>query len=259
MADITSHEQEEATAHLAHKAYGGLPALEMGELHEVHAPREDAAAALAFALCGSGVRSAGKALLVRRSLRGGAQALVYGDGLALLGFDPARLTIVETDSELDFLRAGLEGARCPGVELVLMEACGRFAGYDLTASRRLALAAERSRACVIMLRHDAEPRPSAARTRWAISSAPSLALEAGAPGGPMIEAELLRWRGGPAGQRWRLEWNADDGIFRDTGGDTGQNAGADSIPPAPVPSTVVPLPFVREGAGDHGTGQPRAA
>lgn len=237
---------ESAAKRLAQCAGKAIPALPGGKLHEIHADRNGQAAALAFALCRSGKGKAGTALLARQRSR--FQAVLNGDGLVLLGFDPACLTIVETDCELDLLRAGLEAARCPGVDLVLLETKGRFAGYDLTASRRLALAAERSRACVIVLRQDAEPRPSAAWTRWSLASAPSLPLEADAPGYPAIEARLLRWQGGPAGRRWRLEWDIDHGTFRD----------AASL--APIPGALVPLPLVREskGAGRAG-GQPRAA
>ena len=70
---------------------------------------------------------------------------------------------------------------------------------DLTASRRLALAAEQSGVTLLMLRLEAEPVPSAADTRWAVSAAPSQALEANAPGPPQLEIELLRRRVGPFG------------------------------------------------------------
>lgn len=224
------------------------PALERGQLHEIHACGDDGAAALAFALGGttSSLATPGKAtgvvLLVRMERLARSRTLVNGDGLARLGFDPARLVIVEAGNELDLLRAGLEGARCPGIELVLIETKGRFARYDLTASRRLALAAERSRACVIVLRHDAAPCPSAAHTRWSVASAPSVPLEANAPGRPAIEVELLRWRGGPADRCWRLQWDKDHGTFRDAGTD------------APMPGALVPLSFVRNGEDDASSG-----
>ncbi|MBA3056296.1 MAG: hypothetical protein FP826_15575, partial [Sphingomonadales bacterium] len=155
-----------------------LPAFEPGRLHELHAAGDDRGAALAFALSMACRDSAGTILLVRggrdgRRGRGGSAPLVLnGEGLALLGVDLARLMIVEAgpdgDRGLALLRAGLEAARCPGVAAVLIESLGRFAAYDLTASRRLALAAERTGGRVIVLRGDAEPRPGAAQTRWAV-------------------------------------------------------------------------------------------
>lgn len=245
---------EKAIERLPQADGGALPDLDAGRLHEIHARGDDRAAALTFALCRTGLDPSGAAVLVRMS-RTSPHAVPNGQGLALLGIQPARLLLVETENELDLLRAGLEAARCPGVELVLLETQGAFAKYDLTASRRLALAAEQSRNRVIVMRQDAEPRSSAAQTRWAISSAPSIPLEADAPGWPAIEAKLLRWRGGAAGRSWRLEWNTDHGTFRDAGKGSGENAGEITA----VPSAVVPLFRMRENADGSGPDYPRAA
>src|SRR3546814_8123632 len=78
----------------------------------------------------------------------------------------------------------------------------------------------------------AEPMPSAADTRWQVRAAPSQALEANAPGHAALEIELLRRRAGPAGMRWRVEWNRDECIFRE---------------PA-LSGAVVSLPFGRPAA-----------
>jgi protein ImuA len=223
-----------------------MPVLDTGAVHEVLACAADRAAALAFALCNARPGPSGQVVLARMEKRRRGRTVLAGDGLAGLGLDPARLTLIEVEDEQDLLRAGLEACRCPGVGLVLLEAGGRLSGYDLTASRRLALAVERSGACVVLVRHDAEARPSAARTRWRISSAPSTPLEAHAPGWPVLEAELLRWRGGMAGRRWRLEWDADHGQYRDT----------TSL--SPLPGAVGPLSGVRTHP-DDGQDSRRAA
>jgi protein ImuA len=220
-----------------------LPGLDRGWLHEIHAEEDDQAAALAFALASAG----GETLFVARRSSGRFSALLCGDGLAMLGVAPAQPVIVETEDDLELLRAGLDAARCPGVGTVLLETRGRLAGYDLTASRRLALAAERTRARVIVLRIDAQPRPSAARTRWSVASAPSIPLEAGAPGWPAIEVEVLRRRDGPAGGRWRLEWDVQSGAFREAGHETA------------IPGTVVALPLLRAGTAGGRIIDPRAA
>lgn len=225
-----------------------FPALERGHLHEIHCTVSDRAAALAFALSQRVEESqAGAIFALQAARRQRLPTLFSGDGLALLGIDPNRLTIVEAGSEVEMLRAGLEAARCPGVFMVLMESEGRFADYDLTASRRLVLAAEASGATVLLLRGDAEQRSSGAQTRWSIRSAPSIPLEADAPGLPAVEAELLRCRSGPAGGRWLLSWDAEHGCFRDRDageGDTGEN---DKRPP--LPGAVVPFSRLRTDAG----------
>lgn len=239
-----------------------MPPLDAGGLHEIHAAPEDWAAAMAFALFSTIRRDSaqdrhevgrhGQAIfLIGGPGPAAFPVLPCAEGLAALGLAPEQLVIVRTASELDLLRAGLEAARCPDVGTVLLQTQGRLARYDLTTSRRLALAAEQDGKGVIVLRGDAPPRPSAARTRWDITSAPSTALEANAPGWPAIEAELLRQRGGMGGLRWRLEWNADHGTFREA--ERALHHG-----PA-LPGTVVPVPGVRAGAGSGGFVPPRAA
>lgn len=225
--------------------------LATGRLHEIHVRGADHAAALAFALC-SGAERRQNAVWVHGADRARFRTLPAGQGLAQLGWNPANLLLVDVGNEQDLMRAGLEAARCPGVDLVILEAAGCCASYDLTASRRLALAAERSRAGMIVLRRDADPRPSAAYTRWAITSAPSHALEADAPGLPAIHAELLRWRGGTAGQHWRFEWDGDHGTFRDAHTHT------------PVPGALAPLFRMRDHADEiradgHQSDRTRAA
>lgn len=254
MTETTFKLAERAIERLPQSEREALPALNAGRLHEIHARWEDRASALAFALSrgGSTPEQApeGSVVLVRMT-RAPLRTVPDGHGLAMLGMRPSRLLLVDAANELDLLRAGLEAARCPAVQMVLLETQGAFAKYDLTASRRLALAAEQSRNRVVVLRQDAEPRSSAAQTRWEIASAPSVPLEADAPGWPAIEAKLLRWRGGAAGRSWRLEWNWEHGTFRDTNENTGEVA--------PVSGAVVPLFRLRESADGGGPDYPHAA
>ena len=216
------------------------PTLATGHLHEIHAGLEDWAAAIGFALSGLGAKT-GLPLVLLRAPRGPARSLhLHGDGLLALGIDPARLFIVETRAEQDMLRAGLDAARSPHLAGIVMETWGALSCYDLTASRRLVLAGEHSGAGMVVLRGDTAPRSSAAHTRWAIRAIPSAPLPARAPGMPAIEVELLRQRGGPAGMRWRLEWDKEHGIFQQT-----QSILQPDI--APPSGAVVPFPALRTG------------
>lgn len=201
---------------------GGTPVLAAGRLHEIHAGLEDWAVAMAFALVAAlaAPGHGGPLVLVRARACAALPLYPYGTGLAGLGIDPARLLIVEAADDMALLRAGLEAARCPGLAALLVESWGRLPAYDLTASRRLVLAAERSGVPVIMLRLEASPQASAAHSRWLVQSLPSTPLPAtprvaSAPGSPAVAAELLRWRGGPAGSVRHLEWNDEDGVFRE--------------------------------------------
>src|SRR5690606_33522627 len=101
-------------------------------------------------------------------------------------------------------RAGVDALRCNELGVVVIELWGDPPALDLTASRRLALAAETSGVSALLLRMGAAAGPSAARTRWQVSAAPSVPLAANAPGYPGWNIELLRQRGGPAGGPWHV-------------------------------------------------------
>jgi protein ImuA len=195
---------------------GGLAA---GACHEVFAREEGASAsATGFAV-----------MLALRLMQEGPQAMVWlreekaqrkaglnGPGLADLGFDPARLVLGVLPDAKALLRASVDALRCAGaLGVVLLELADNPALLNLTASRRMALAAEASGVTLLLLRTGkAKPMPSATRTRWEVAPAPSLRLEADAPGHPMLSVTLLRQRGGPAGLDWTLEWDRDAGFFR---------------------------------------------
>ena len=205
----TGHEEFDA-------AFGG--GLSRGRAHELFAlEADDAASAAGFA-----------AMLALRAGRGEAPVLwfrtdeadrrgggLYGPGLAELGGDPDALVVALAPDPVALLRGAADAARCAGLSALVVECWGKCSTLDLTASRRLALAAERSGTTVIVLRPDAEPVPSAAETRWAVRSAGSNGLKADAPGPPVFEIELLRRRAGPAGSRWRMEWDRDRCTFRE--------------------------------------------
>lgn len=216
--------------------------LEAGYLHEIHCSAPDWAGAMAFALAEAFVGSEGPVLLIRMPAKPRPATQLYAEGLLDLGLSPSRLISVETCNERDLLRAALDAARSPTIAGVLVASEGRLADYDLTASRRLALALEGKAVRAILLRADAQPRPSAARTRWRVASGPSVPLEAKAPGLPALEVELLRRRGGPAGQRFHLTWSPHHGRFVE----------------APVPGDLAALPVGGTGAAPA-SGHLRAA
>jgi protein ImuA len=81
---------------------------------------------------------------------------------------------------------------------------------DFTATRRLAVAAERSGTPCWLVRLGGIANLSGARMRWRIASAPSLpnALDPRAPGTPAWDADLFRARGFAPG-RWSVAHDAD--------------------------------------------------
>lgn len=162
------------------------------------------------------------ALLAQRSALAGKSVLwlstasarpLYAPGLAELGADPASVTLVQASDVKVMLGAAGEVVKCGAVGALVIEGWEKPAAYDLTVTRRLALAAARSGVFALLLRHGPDPPPSAARTRWRIASAPSAALLGNAPGTPAFDLELFRHRGGVPGFSVRLEWNRDTGCF----------------------------------------------
>jgi protein ImuA len=90
-----------------------------------------------------------------------------------------------------------EGLRCAALGAVIGELWGDPRALDFTATRRLAVAAERSGVSAWLVRFGATPNLSGARMRWRIASAPSLAnpFDPRAPGAAAWDAELFRARG----------------------------------------------------------------
>ncbi len=197
-------------------ALGG--GLAIGRTHEFFAADAlDATNAAAFAAL-LAMRTPGKAPLIwlRTSDAGKRTGHIYAPGIAELGGDPDRLLLVETPDPQKLLACANDAIRCAGSAAVIVESWGKFPLLDLTAGRRLALGARDAGTTLLMLRLNAVPAPSVAETRWSVAAAASRALEANAPCAPAFYLELLRWRGGPAGTRWRLDWNHDEQAFGET-------------------------------------------
>ena len=102
-----------------------------------------------------------------------------------------------------------EGLRCAALGAVIGELWGDPRALDFTATRRLAVAAERSGVAAWLVRLGGLANLSGARMRWRVASAPSLAnpFDPRAPGAPAWDAELFRARGAPPG-RWIIAHEA---------------------------------------------------
>lgn len=214
---LLSADQRIATGHLTLDAAldGGLA---RGRVHELFpAEADDSPSAIGFAAM-IALRAVGRdspIFWLRSDEAGRRGRHLHAPGLIELGGDPGALVLGQAPDAKALLRCAADAARCPGLKALIVECWGKCPELDLTASRRLALAAEQSGVTLFLLRLEAEPLPSAADTRWSVSAAASRPLEADSPGPPMFEIELLRRRAGPSGMRWRLEWDRDQIIFRE--------------------------------------------
>ena len=176
-----------------HLPWGGLP---RGALHEVAgegADREQAAAAAGFtALWLARLQMKGPVLWIVRAASRAALDL-YAHGLRQLALDPDRLILVAARKDDEALWTLEEGLKARALGAVL----GEIGKLDLTASRRLQLAAEESGVTAFVLRRwrlmeQAEreaAQPIAALTRWRIAALPGA-------GETRWKVELARCRGG---------------------------------------------------------------
>lgn len=196
-------------------AVGG--GLVRGAVHEVFgASVMDGPSAAGFAIA-LAVRASGNrpVVWVRQDFVGIEMGEIYAPGIAELGLSPDRLILVRARDGPSVLRAGEEAVRCPPLGALLVEPWGNPKMLDLTASRRLALAAARSGVPLFMVRAGGTPTASAAATRWSVRASPSVQLDAEAPGHPAFEIELLRDRAGAQRRNWNVEWNRDLRLFKD--------------------------------------------
>lgn len=192
---------------------GGLP---LGALHEVYAgdPGDGAAAAgfaSALAARASPVK-AGWLFWIRQDFSAAEHGELHAAGLFDLGLDPARVLMLKVADVADALKAAGDALACRGLSAVVIETIGEPKVFDLTASRRLTLAAAQKGVTAIVLRLCATPEPSAAETRWVVRAGASPPHDNW--GAPVFAATLARNRHGACGH-WVMEWRCDERIFRE--------------------------------------------
>ncbi len=203
--------------------------LNLGGLGEIRcAATADAGAAAGFvAALLARMGGAGPVLWI-----GAPQAFAEGGrphapGLARLGFDPVRLLLACPPRLADALWIAGEAARVAALAAAVLEVRGNPRALDLTATRRLAMAARAAARPVLLLRQAGDGEASAASWRLCVTSAPAspprllaasaleTAFEAGV--GPLAFAVTIeKLRGGaPVAASFMMEWNADERAFAD--------------------------------------------
>lgn len=177
--------------------------LRRGALHELHgAPRQGAAAGFATVLLARLMAAGGHAVWI------GPRSDLYAPGLTALGLAAERLIVVRAGRREAGLWALEEALRSPGLAAALAE----VERLDLTASRRLQLAAEAGGVCALLLRPPlaagTAPGTSAAVTRWRIDALPGATAGGRTLGPPAWRVELFRCRGGRTGV-WHIGWQRE--------------------------------------------------
>jgi protein ImuA len=195
-------------------ALGG--GLTRGALHELWpaAPMHLAAATgFATALTARACGSKGQTLWIVTEfalMEGGGP---YGPGLDLFGLPSARLLVLRVPRAVDALWAMEEALRCPALDGVIAELADDALADDLTATRRLMLAARQGGCPGFFLRYRATDAPSAAATRWQVAAAPSRPDFYGGLGRTRFDLSLRKNRRGPCG-RWIIEWDHHERAFQ---------------------------------------------
>jgi protein ImuA len=136
----------------------------------------------------------------------------YGPGLATLGLSPTRLVVARVRTQTEALRATLEGARCAALSAVILETVG---AVDLTASRRLKLAAEKSGVAVVLIRLTNPTAPNAVQVRWSVRAVPALTKRDGRKCAA-FEVAVLKHPAGLADRSCIVEWDNDRRCFTET-------------------------------------------
>jgi protein ImuA len=191
---------------------GGLA---RGALHELApaAPAHLAAASgFASALAARASRAGGETLWIATDFAMAESGGPYGPGLELFGLAAARFLVLRVPRALDALWAMEEALRCRALSCVVAELSGGGEAANLTATRRLALAAREGTGLGLLMRQRATSVPSAAATRWWIAAALSRPDAFGGLGRTSFDLSLCKNRRGPLG-RWLITWDHHEHAF----------------------------------------------
>jgi protein ImuA len=182
---------------------GGLPC---GALHEIVPAPQATPAALGFisAILGRLTHSSSSSpvFLILPPYGLGHYGRLYGHGLRALGFDPARLILVETTQRKDALWAIEEAVRS-GVPAAI---AGVIDKLDLKTSQRLQLAATEAGLPLLLMRPSQNLESSAAATRWRVGTAEAARDRFGLIVRPRWHLQLERARNGRPGE-WVVEYD----------------------------------------------------
>ena len=163
----------------------GLDHLSAGRVHEAAGPGR-----LTFALALAG-RLDGAVLWIQDRRRGD---MLYPPGIAR-HLDPARLILVRPAGQLEVLQLTEEALRSGAAPLVIADLTE---APDLTASRRLQLAAGTGGGRGLCLVPEGRLRSNAAETRWNCMPMPG--------GGARQHWEIVKNKRGRLGQ-WQVAWD----------------------------------------------------
>lgn len=130
---------------------------------------------------------------------------LYGHGLESLGLTRNRFLTVTLKKPAALLWTMEEALKSGALALVIADANPKQT--DLTATRRLSLAAHSGKSAGLLVFSKPQPGPTASHTSWRTATSKSRGppYDMQAPGDPAWDIELTRVRGGRPGA-WTVEW-----------------------------------------------------
>ena len=137
---------------------------------------------------------------------------LYGPGLECLGLPMKSLILLRVPRPTDVLWAAEEALKSHAVAVVLAELPEDGAIADLTATRRLTLAARAGGGLGLLIRQRSSPLATSATTRWDISAFPSVPDRYGGLGRTAFALSLNRNRHGRCG-RFIARWDHHECVF----------------------------------------------
>lgn len=184
-------------------------------LHEVvPATMQDLGAAMgfAFALAARATDDGRNTLWIQTDFAAIESGNIYGLGCDLFGLPARQLLLLKVARPRDALWAMEEALKCRALASVIAELPNDGAIADLTATRRLTLAAREGGGFGFIFRHRPSPLASSAETRWQVAAAPSRPDRFGGLGRTAFVLSLTKNRRGPTGY-WPVAWDHHERVF----------------------------------------------
>ncbi|MFN3351736.1 ImuA family protein [Pseudorhodoplanes sp.] len=172
-----------------------------------------AIAALSYKAAGRSGAGGRETVLIQTDMARWEAGAAYGIGLGLFGQPVRRLLVLRARRPIDALFAMEEALKCRAVSAVIAEMPDDTA--DLTATRRLSLAARTHDGIGLLLRHRMAAQPSAAVTRWDVAALGGERDPFGGLGTTGFQLSLVKNRRGPCGA-FRVAWSHHELAFVET-------------------------------------------
>jgi protein ImuA len=191
---------------------GGLAPASLHEIAPAGMRDFGAAAGFAFSLAARASDGSRNTLWIQTDFAAVESGNIYGLGCDLFALPARQLLLLKVSRPLDALWAMEEALKCRALSSVIAELPNDGAIADLTATRRLTLAAREGGGFGFLFRHQPSLLTSSAETRWEIAAMPSRPDQFGGLGRTTFALSLTKNRRGPTG-RWPVAWDHHERAF----------------------------------------------